>query len=1074
MKIGIDRQRESHRTGRQAAMGMVLAASLLTLFPIPAMGAEPLSYNRDIRPILSENCFSCHGADSAARKAELRLDHRELAIESGAILAGKPKQSELVARIFSSDPDQVMPPPESKKQLSNEQKQLLKRWIAGGAGYEAHWSFIAPTSPRLPSVRNRAWAKNGIDHFVLEKLQARGLSPAPQADPHTLFRRLHLDITGLPPSPDNLAAFAEDFGKGEDTALSDWIDVLMESTAWGEHRGRYWLDAARYGDTHGLHFDNYREMWPYRDWVIRAFNANQPFDQFTLEQLAGDLLPTPSDDQLVATGFQRCNITTNEGGTIDEETLALYAADRVQTIGWVFLGMTTNCSQCHDHKFDPFSTKDYYSMAAFFRNTTQGAKDRNVKEGGGPTLLVPNAADLPRWNAIGGELAAAVKKREERRRTSKADFEKWLDQLSTESPDENLPVEGLLVHLPLNEGTGNEAKNLGPGPATFPATGNISWNPDGKIGPAPVMKAGGTFDLGGLGNFERDQAFSYGAWIKTVNNKGSGGIIARMDEKADYRGWDLWQNGAGFAVHIIHTWPTNAIKVTTEANVVRPGTWQHVLATYDGSGTPAGIRIYIDGTSAPLKVDQGSLGADATIRTATPLRVGQRSHTQVFSGGAIQDVRIFNRLLSAVEVKAIAGSAPLQTILATAPEKRTPGQQAALEEHYLFTRDPSFSGLVKKISELEAERQTIKARGAVTHIQKEKPNSAAMANILMRGEYDKPGEQVGAATPTSLHAMPEGAPANRLGLARWLLDPANPLTARVTVNRFWQEVFGTGIVVTAEDFGVMGSLPSHPMLLDWLAIEFRESGWDVKAFFKMMLMSATYRQSAVTSSEKLEKDRDNLLLSRGPRFRMDAEMVRDYALAASGILSRTMYGPGTKPYQPEGIWDVVGLPSGNTRKYVQDTGDNLYRRTLYNFWKRMAPPPSLDAFNAPSREFCTVRRERTNTPLQALVTLNDPQYVEAARFLAENALQQGGDDDSVALDYIARRVLCRPLRDQEQAIVLASKKKLLDYYQSSLEDARALIAVGASKASEKLDVTELAAWTMVCNQLMNLDEVLNK
>ena len=1059
-----------HRPGTAA----LLAGLLLALLCIPAVGAEPLQYNRDIRPILAEHCFACHGPDSAARKAELRLDNRELAINSGAISAGKPKQSEMMARIFSDDADQLMPPPETKKRLNAAQKQLLKRWIAAGAEYQSHWSFIAPSPPPLPPGRAKAWVKNDIDRFVLSRLQQQGLSPAPQADARTLFRRLHLDITGLPPAPADVSAFVLDFKADQDSALSGWIDRLMESRAWGEHRGRYWLDAARYGDTHGLHFDNYREMWPYRDWVIRAFNTNLPFDRFTVEQLAGDLLPSPTDDQLVATGFQRCNITTNEGGTIDEETLALYAADRVQTVGWVFLGMTTNCSQCHDHKFDAFTMKDYYSMAAFFRNTTQGAKDGNRKEGGGATLAVPSAADLPRWNAIAEELAATREKRDLHRKTIKDDFEKWLAELSTESLDENLPLEGLVVHLPLNEGTGNKATNLGPGGGTFPATGPVQWNPDGKIGSAPVMKQGGTFDLGPLGDFERDQAFSYGAWIKAANNKSSGGIIARMDEKADYRGWDLWLNGAGLSVHIIQTWPTNALKVTTMADVVRPGQWQHVLATYDGSGTAGGIRIYIDGTSVPLKVDQGGLKADATIRTKTPLRIGQRSHVQVFAGGAIQDVRIFNRLLTSLEARAIAESAPLQTILATAAEKRTPQQRSALEDHFLFTHDPEFSGLAQKIRDLEAERQAIKSRGALTHIQMEKPNSPPLANILMRGEYDKPGDQVPAATPASLHAMPKDSPANRLGLARWLVDPANPLTARVTVNRFWQEVFGRGIVSTTEDFGVMGALPSHPMLLDWLALEFQDSGWNVKALFKTMLTSATYRQSAVVTAEKLERDRDNLLLSRGPRFRMDAEMVRDYALAASGLLSGTMYGPGTKPYQPEGIWDVVGLPSGNTRKYVQDTGENLYRRTLYNFWKRMAPPPNMDAFNAPSREFCTVRRERTNTPLQALVTLNDPQFVEAARFLAEKALSSTADDDAAAIRYITERVLCRGLNDQERAVVLSSKKKLLEYYQSNQDHALALITVGASKANEKLAVAELAAWTMVCNQLMNLDEVLNK
>ena len=866
----------------------VIVPALLVAFPVLAVCAsharavEPLQYNRDIRPILAENCFACHGADSAARKADLRLDQRNAAIEMGAITVGAPDESELIARIFADDADFVMPPLESKKKLTDTQKETLKKWIAAGAEYQQHWSFVVPQRPRLPAVKQESWPKNAIDRFVLARLETRGLSPAPAADTHTLFRRLHLDITGLPPAPKDVEEFVNDYRLRNDDTLSDWIDKLMDSPAWGEHRARYWLDAARYGDTHGLQHDNYREMWPYRDWVIRAFMSNQPFDTFTVEQIAGDLLANPTNEQLIATGFQRCNITTNEGGSIEEENLVNYAADRVQTLGWVYLGLTTNCSQCHDHKFDDFTMKDYYSLAAYFRNTTQPALDGNAKDGLGPVLVVPAESDEPRWQALPAEIAAADAKRNERKKYATGVFNHWLTNTTAES-------------------------------------------------------------LGG--------------------------------------------------------------------------------------------------------------------ETST---------------GAVQDARIYSRALGAAEVKKIAEISEIRAVLATAADKRTPQQQATLYDYYLITADPQYPALAKAVADLEVEREAIRARSPITHIQQEKMDSIPTGFVLMRGEYDKPGEKVAAATPAGLHPMPEGAPNNRLGLARWIVDPANPLTARVTANRFWQEIFGQGLVTTPEDFGVVGAEPSHPELLDWLAVEFRSGGWDVKKFFKLMLMSATYRQAAVTTLAKLEKDRNNALLSRGPRFRMDAEMVRDYALAASGLLSSRMYGPGAKPYQPEDIWDIVGMPNSDTRHYVQDKGDNLYRRTVYSFWKRMAPPPNLDAFNAPSREVCTVRRERTNTPLQALVTLNDPQFVESARRLAETALKAGDGDDVKTINVLFGRVLCRPLNEEEQPIVHKDLQEFLAHYRSNPKDAQPLIAVGESKVDETLDASELAAWTMLANQVLNLDEALNK
>lgn len=1047
-------------------------------------GAERVEYNRDIRPILAEHCFACHGADSAARKADLRLDQRQAAIDAGAIDPGQPDNSELIARIVSSDAELLMPPPETQKRLTAEQIKLLSQWVATGAEYQLHWSFLPPAKATPPSVKNASWAKNEIDRFVLPKLEQLGLQPAPAADARTLFRRLHLDITGLPPTPEDVEQFVRDWGDDSSSApqaerdreqvLSKWIDHLMHLPAWGEHRARYWLDAARYGDTHGLHFDNYREMWPYRDWVIRAFNANLPFDQFSVEQLAGDLLPNPTNDQLIATGFQRCNMTTNEGGTIDEENLAIYATDRVQTFGWVYLGLTTNCAQCHDHKFDPLNMKDFYSLAAFFRNTTQPAKDGNVKDGRSSVLVVPSAEDKPRWEDLPAEIAAVSAVRAEREKAAQPEFEKWLSSTTPEALDQAVPQQGLVFSASLTEGNGQETKSSVPAAQPIKTTGQLAWTVDGKLGPAPVIKSGATLELGDVGNFERKARFSFGAWIKPAKKDASVAIIARMDEEHNHRGWDLYQSAGKLSVHIVDAWPDNAIKVSTKRDVVDPKQWQHVFVSYNGSGKPAGIKIYVDGKEEPHTIDTKSLKANASILTNTPLRIGQRSKGAVFEGGSIQDVRVYDRLLNAKEVAAIADVVPLKELLSKPAADRSEDQQRALYSHYLQGHDAEHGALSKQISQLEQEREEIRARSPITHIQQEKMDSLPMANVLMRGEYDRPGEAVSAAPPSALHPLPAGAPKNRLGLAQWVVDPANPLTARVTVNRFWQEVFGAGIVATPEDFGVMGMLPSHPELLDWLAVDFREHGWDFKRLFKQMLMSATYRQAAQTTPEKLEKDRNNVWLSRGPRYRMDAEMVRDYALSSSGLLSDTMFGPSVKPPQPDKIWDMVGLPNGDTREYKPDEGEGRYRRALYTFWKRMAPPPNLEAFNAPSREVCTVRRERTNTPLQALVTLNDPQFFEAAQSLAQAVMKTGSDNQPAIVAEIAHRVLCRTLSTQEASILLRSYQDLLKYYKAHPEDAQAVVSVGQAPPSGNLPVAELAAWTMVCNQVLNLDEVICK
>ncbi len=1043
---------------RQPLALLLLAASLGAAEVVP----EKIVFNRDIRPILADKCFHCHGPDPGTRKAGLRLDTEAgffVPAESGdaPVVKGDAAKSPLYQRLITQDKDDHMPPPESHKELKEHEIALLKAWIAQGAPWQPHWSLVAPQAVPLPRTSDDAWAKQPIDRFIRAKLDAVGLKPAPEADAATLIRRVSLDVTGLPPSPALLAKhLPKDAGRLSDAQLSALVDELMALPAYGEHRARYWLDAARYADSHGLHFDAYREMWPYRDWVVKAFNRNQPFDQFTVEQLAGDLLPNPTEDQRVATGLQRCNPTTNEGGTIVEENLANYAADRVQTLGWVYLGLTTNCAQCHDHKFDPFSQKDFYSMAAFFRNTTQGGLDGNVKDGRGPVIYLPSDADRPRWNALPGEIAKGNEQLAAARKLGTPLFEKWIATAKPADLDADIPAKDLVARLALNEGKGLPA-------GTTAAGEPVTWNKAGKTGPAPVFKKGSHLVVGDAGDFGTRQAFSAAAWIKADKVEGTGTIVARMDDPKAAQGWSFFQSGRNLGVYIISKWPSDAIKVVTTRNAVNTA-YQHVLMTYDGSGKAAGVKIYVNGALAETRGEVDTLKTSS--KAATPTRIGQRSLSEPFHG-SIQDVFLYSRALEPGEVTTLSKLGTLRQSLAGKPNAQ---QMDALREHFLLNRHEPFRLASNAVARLTAEQTMIRARSPLTHVQEEKMDSPAMANVLVRGAYDKKGDAVPAEIPSALGKLPADAPRNRLGLARWILSEANPLTARVTVNRMWQELFGTGLVRTSEDFGIMGSPPSHPELLDWLAIDFRTHGWDVKRFYRQLLTSATYRQAALTTKEKIEKDRDNALLSRGPRFRMDAEMLRDQALAVSGTLSPRMGGPGTKPYQPDNIWEVVGV---GIQVYRPDTGENLYRRSLYNYWRRMAPPASLDLFNAPSREVSCVRRDRTNTPLQALVMLNDPQYVEASRILAQHTLLAAGDD-LARLDAAARRLLCRPLKPAETAILTGSLAKLRAHYVAQPADAAALLGIGDAKADESLPKSELAAWTMVCNQLLNLDEILNK
>ena len=943
---------------------LMLLAGFALASPVHAAESQ-LTFNRDIRPILSDKCFACHGFDPKKREAKLRLDVREDALKSEAFVPGKAAESEIIKRILTDDKEDLMPPPKSHKILSAKEKEILKQWVNQGAKYEKHWAFEVPQRSPLPVVKAKNWVRNPIDNFVLAGLEENGLQPNAEADRRTLARRLWLDMTGLPPKPEEVEAFVND--KAAD-AYERLVKRLMDSKQWGEHRGRYWLDAARYGDTHGIHIDNYREIWPYRDWVINAFNRNMRFDAFTIEQIAGDLLPNPTREQLVATGFHRCNITTGEGGAIGEEYLELYANDRVTTTSWVWLGLTANCAACHDHKFDPITQKDFYSMAAYFRNTTQDAMDRNAKDVK-PVVYLPAPADEKRFNELPKLIAETTAAQAKRRTAAAKDAEAWAKAVT---PDQ--------ISIKAKESTE-------------------------KVDTA--------------------KPFSISMRIKGAKDGIADGLFVQ---------------GKKFGLQ------AGKVIAMTKKDVVTPGKEQHLLATFDGKN---GIVLYLDGKESEL-AKGGKVTATKPLEGAT-------------------DVRSFAQALDKNDARSLFEEPSLRKIAEVSVEKRNAAQKTQLQDFYLRSVDTQLMEMAARLDSLTSEDTALKARTTVSHIQEEKPGEA-MANILMRGAYDKLGEKVTPAGFSALHSMPTDAPKNRLGLARWLMSPENPLTARVTVNRFWQELFGTGLVRTAEDFGSQGERPANQALLDWLAIEFRESGWDVKKLFTLMVSSSTYRQAGKVTPEKLERDPQNRLLSRGPRFRMDAEMVRDYALSVSETLSPKMGGPGAKPYQPSNIWEIVGLQGS---RYTQDKGENLYRRTVYHFWKRQSPPPNMEVFNAPTREVCTVCRERTNTPLQALVTLNDPQFVEAARRLAEVVMKRQQDTPAIIAE-LAQRVLLRPLSAAETKVVSATFSDLESEFAAHPERATAFLNIGEAKADATLPASRLAAFGMVASELLNLDEVLNK
>ena len=1076
---------------------IAVASALLAVSAPPsaqaAAAVEPattVDFQRDIRPILSDNCFACHGPDEATREADLRLDTRDGAFSprppagrstrprDPAVVAGNIDASLLIERITHTDARRRMPPEISQKTLSHEQIDLLKHWVEQGADWDEHWSFKAIDRPAPPPVEDEAWGREPLDRFVLARLEDAGLSPAEEADRRSLARRVALDLTGLPPDPGTLATFLDDTREG---AYERLVDRLLDSPHWGEHRARYWLDAARYGDTHGIHIDNYREMYAYRDWVIKAFNENKPFDEFTVEQIAGDLLEDPSLDQLIATGLQRNNITTNEGGVVIEEYEAIYAKDRAETIGSVFLGLTVGCATCHDHKFDPISTAEFYALTAFFRNTTQYVMDGNISDPP-PTLVVPREEDRDTWYRLRAEVGELEDAMAGRLGSVEPTFAEWLASDGHREIEAPLGVASELLRVDLDGEEPAVVTNGERQPITLHKAVRIEPGPNGLQ--ALRFEDESSAELPPL-ELDTDTPFSLALWIYMPEAEGSYTVASQSDPHDANRGWQITlgarelyfrlygdRAGPGRGATSVSINPNNTQRLT-------PGEWTHIVFTHDGSGERGGLHIYRDGDRVAEQGSEFFTKVEGSILTDRPFYLGRHDlrgedKAQYFAGGGIADVRVFDRALSVEEARVVSEWSAIRTAAAKRSEELARDERQSLRLSYVNTNDEEYRRLAARRLEIDKEWRDLRRRGTVTHVMQEQPGSEAAAHVLYRGMYDQPRERVTAGTPAALPPMPDTLPRNRLGLAHWLVDEANPLMARVTVNRFWQHVFGTGLVATSEDFGAQGEVPSHPDLLDHLATEFRDSGWDVKDFFRRLVTSSTYRQAATLTPDKLDRDPQNRLLSRGPRFRMDAEMVRDTALAASGLLVRTIGGPSVKPYQPEGHWERVAMNSSNTARYRRDSGDKLYRRSLYTFWKRAAPPPSMTIFDAGNREHSVVRRERTNTPLQALVVMNDTQFVEASRFLAQRAMREAGDDFDRRLDYVTTRLLSRPFDDAERAVAKQTYDGLIDLYRADEAGAKKLVATGESPHDAALPASESAAWTMVASQLMNLDEALNK
>ncbi len=1038
-------------TRRRALLAWAFAA-LVSPGPAAAAGPSEVVFNRDVRPVLSDACFQCHGPDKARRKACLRLDTEEGAFADRggyrAVVPGKPDESELVRRVTAAHDQERMPPASSGRKLTRQQIDTLRRWVEQGAKWQPHWSFVPPARPPLPAVKDASWPRNPIDHFVLARLEREGLGPSPEADRTTLLRRAALDLTGLPPAPAEVDAFLADDSPG---AYERVVDRLLSSPRYGERMAVRWLDAARYADTNGYQSDGERTMWRWRDWVIDAFNANLPFDRFTVEQLAGDLLPRPTLEQRIATGFNRNHRGNGEGGIIPEEYAVEYVVDRVDTTATVWLGLTMACARCHDHKYDPVRQKEFYQVFAYFNNVPE--QGRALKYGNSPPYIkAPTRAQQERLARLEAERAAAERRFDGLRpRLSEAQAE-WETTLGPSPAVQWFPTRQLETHLPLD---GSAAGTFRDGEAAYA---------DGRLGRAAAFDGKRFLDAGDVGDFGFYDKFTLAAWARPKGPRG-GTVLSRTADTDRADGYSVCLENGKVQVHLTKRWLDDALRVETE-QALEPDRWHHLTVTYDGSRVAAGVQVYVNGEPAHVKVLLDEL--NQSFKTSEPFRVGAGGGPERRFHGLIDDVRVYDARLSPEEAALLATADSITDVVAVAPGRRTPRQAQKVGAYFLEQHAPeSVREAWRRVDELRREKERLEESFPTTMVMEEMPRPRETF-VLVRGQYDKPGERVAPGVPAFL-PPPKDAPDNRLGFARWLTDPANPLTARVAVNRSWQMYFGTGLVKTVDDFGSQGEWPSHPELLDWLATEFVRTGWDVKALQRLVVTSAAYRQSSRLTPGLAQRDPENRLLARGPRLRLPAETIRDQALAASGLLAERPGGPSVKPYQPPGlVKELTG-----TEDYKQDHGESLYRRSLYTFWKRTVPQPTMMTFDAAGRETCVVRETRTNTPLQALALMNDVTFVEASRVLAERVMKEEPTREGrLALAF--RLLTARRPRPAELAVLRGGFEHHLAEYRRDPKAARKLVSSGESPRDERLDVRELAAYAAVAGMILNLDETITK
>jgi hypothetical protein len=1025
----------------------------------------PVSFDRDVRPILSDKCYHCHGPDAEARQADLRLDTREGLLQQ-VIVPGKPDESELIARVFSDDEELRMPPPGSKIKLTAEQKDILRRWIAEGAGFTEHWAFVElPQSVPVPEVRAADWPRQPLDRFVLARLEQRQLQPSPAAAPLRVLRRMTLDLTGLPPTADECRAFEEQVAKtGMDAAAAAVADRLLTNPAYGEHMAVAWLDAARYADSYGYQSDQLNTQWPYRDWVVRAFNDNLPYDQFLTWQLAGDLLPNATRDQILATAFNRLHRMTNEGGSIAEEWLVENAADRVATFGTTVLGLTVECARCHDHKYDPITMRDYYSLMAFFNSIDENGMYDHVAKVPSPSLLLPTPEQETQLAAARERIAIAETDLKKGIDDGQKRFEAWLakPQAAREAGlTGRFSFDGDLNKL-TNEVPGGQGEGSAGGLHSVPGVRGNAVRFDGDRGASfpEFLKV------------DRWSTFSIDFQLRDHVRNPQPVVVLQRTSGTDvgYNGFDLMLQDGILTARLYRVWPGNAIGVRAKQPIAR-GEWQHVAVTYDGSSKAAGLRLYLNGKPLPTEVVRdGKMVKSSSLLTfgGTQFTLGQRFRDRGFKDGEIDELRIYDRDITPIEVADLYDGEALAAALA-----EPAGHRDALESYYFSAVDEPVRKLAAPLT--DARRKLVETEEAVHEI----PVMAEMPEprptyILARGAYDAPRNdtnRVGRDTfEHFLIPFPPEAPKNRLGLAQWLADPKHPLTSRVFVNRLWANFFGRGLVSTPENFGLQGAAPENQQLLDWLARDFVDHGWDIKRLCRTIVLSSTYRQDSRCAPELREQDPDNGLLARGPSRRLAGEQIRDLALATSGLLERRAGGPPVSPYQPGGdLWRESNTMSP---AYQQSVGKDLYRRSLYSVWKRTAPLPNMTTFDAPSREVCTVARSRTNTPLQALVLLNDVQFVEASRVLAAAvARDYATTDERIAAAFLrltgqspdAQEIgLLRDLFDEQRQL----------FSDKAQQNADKFVVIGESKTAPTINAVDLAALVVTCQAILNLDATI--